>query len=90
VELGFHPPRSEWGKGYATEAAGACLEAAFSALAMERVIAVVAPGNAASVRVLGEIGMRTCGRRRVLGGVFDLYDATRPAAGPDSIRFRAR
>jgi RimJ/RimL family protein N-acetyltransferase len=57
---------------------------------MERVVAIALPGNAASVRVLRKIGMRACGRRRVLGGVFDLYDATRPAAGPDSIRFRPR
>jgi RimJ/RimL family protein N-acetyltransferase len=89
VELGFHLARSSWGHGYATEAARACLAAAFAGIGLRRVVAVAAAGNAASVRVLLRIGMHRCGRRELLGWTFDEYEATHPR-GADSIRFRAR
>jgi RimJ/RimL family protein N-acetyltransferase len=81
VELGFHLRRSAWGRGYATEAAGACLEAAFTGAGLDQVIAIVAPGNAASVRVLLKIGMRPAGEREALGRTWDLFTA---------VRYRAR
>ena len=81
VELGFHLRRSAWGRGYATEAARACLDAAFAGLGLEEVIAIVAPGNAASVRVLEKIGMRPAGTRDALGRTWDLFTA---------VRYRAR
>src|SRR5205085_6474647 len=93
VELGFHFRRTEWGRGYATEAAAPCLEAAFVHLDLVRVVAVVMPGNAAAVRVLERMGMRPCGRRPLLGRQFDLYEALRPpplARAADSVRYRAR
>ena len=37
VELGFHLRRSVWGRGYATEAARACLEASFAGLGLDEV-----------------------------------------------------
>jgi RimJ/RimL family protein N-acetyltransferase len=70
-----------WGRGYATEAAGACLDAAFAGLRLDEVIAIVAPGNAASVRVLEKIGMRPAGTRDALGRTWDLFTA---------VRYRAR
>lgn len=81
VELGFHLRRSAWGRGYATEAARACLDAAFTGLGLDEVIAIVAPGNAASVRVLEKIGMQAAGERRALGRTWDLFTA---------VRYRAR
>ena len=81
VELGFHLRASAWGRGYATEAARASLEAAFAEAGLEQVIAIVAPGNAASVRVLRKIGMRPAGRREALGRTWDLFTA---------VRYRAR
>ena len=81
VELGFHLRRSVWGRGYATEAARACLEASFSGLGLDEVIAIVAPGNAASVRVLEKIGMQPAGTRDALGRTWDLFTA---------VRYRAR
>jgi ribosomal-protein-alanine N-acetyltransferase len=81
VELGFHLRPSVWGRGYATEAAQACLDAAFSGLGLDEVIAIVAPGNAASVRVLEKIGMRPAGEREALGRTWDLFTA---------VRYRAR
>jgi RimJ/RimL family protein N-acetyltransferase len=81
VELGFHLRRSVWGRGYATEAARACLDASFAGLGLEELIAIVAPGNAGSVRVLEKIGMRPAGTRDALGRTWDLFTA---------VRYRAR
>ncbi len=76
VELGYRLRPSVWGRGYATEGARACLGAAFTGLGIDRVVAIVEPGNAASVRVLEKIGMRPAGERRALGRMWDLYAAS--------------
>ena len=67
VELGYTLGRSWWGRGYATEAAAACLHAAFDVLALETVTAIADPANAASARVLDKIGMQLAGRRIAYG-----------------------
>src|SRR5919198_1435803 len=66
IELGFHIARSRWGRGYATEAAAACLRWA-NQERLERVVAIVDPENRASVRVLEKLPMRAEGRRTYLG-----------------------
>ena len=63
VELAYGLAPSVWGRGYATEAAVACLRVGFEDLGLERIVADVDPGNAASVRVLEKIGMRPAGRK---------------------------
>ena len=67
VEVGYTFRRDAWGRGYATEAATACLQAAFGPLELERVVAVVKPENPASRRVLEKIGMRADGQVRYRG-----------------------
>ena len=57
LELGWHVRRDLWGKGYATEAAGYCIEYAFQKLDAERIIALVRPENRSSCRVAEKIGM---------------------------------
>ncbi|HEY2390715.1 MAG TPA: GNAT family N-acetyltransferase [Candidatus Angelobacter sp.] len=57
LELGWHVRRDLWGKGYATEAAGYCIEYAFQKLGAERIIALVRPENRSSCRVAEKIGM---------------------------------
>lgn len=47
-----------WGKGYATEAAGAVVDYAFEKLCLTAVRADVDEPNAASVRVLEKLGMK--------------------------------
>lgn len=61
VELTYTFARCVWGKGYATEAGRAALDYAFTATGLARVIAVVHPENAASIRVLEKLGMRADG-----------------------------
>ena len=57
VEIGYRLARSAWGKGYATEAAGAVGDYAFSILSMKRLIAIIDPSNTASIHVAQKIGM---------------------------------
>ncbi len=73
VALGYMIHRPFWRRGYATEAAAACLHVGFVELGLERVVADVDPDNAASVRVLEKVGMRPAGRK----GEKLLYAATR-------------
>ena len=56
VELGFRIKRTHWGKGYATEAALACIEDGFSRLQLQKIIGRTLPGNKASVSVLEKCG----------------------------------
>jgi len=53
VEVAYRLARSAWGRGIATEAAGALVSHALGALALARVVAVTYPDNVASQRVLG-------------------------------------
>jgi RimJ/RimL family protein N-acetyltransferase len=57
VELGYAFPRQHWGKGYATEAAKAVLEHCFRVAGQRRVVAIIDPGNHASIRVATKAGM---------------------------------
>lgn len=50
-EIGYHVVRSEWGRGYATEAARACRDWVFANTAYEQVVSIVDPANGASRRV---------------------------------------
>jgi [ribosomal protein S5]-alanine N-acetyltransferase len=79
VELGFALARSAWGRGYATEAASAWLEHAFTVLGFTRVLALVQPANAASIRVLEKLGMRHAGTILLIGGDWLLYEARPPS-----------
>jgi RimJ/RimL family protein N-acetyltransferase len=46
------------GKGYATEAAAAVLDAGLTRFGLERVVATIDPANAPSLRIAGKLGMR--------------------------------
>ena len=63
VEVGWRLARGAWGRGLATEAAGAALAEAFGPLGRACVIAVVDPGNARSLRVAARLGMRPAADR---------------------------
>jgi ribosomal-protein-alanine N-acetyltransferase len=62
VEIGYGLVESRRGRGYATEAAAAMVRLALSLPAVTEVVAMVDPGNAASVRVLEKAGLSYCGR----------------------------
>ncbi len=56
IELGYLLARKCWGKGFATEAAGACLQFGFEKLDFREIIALTDLENVASQRVLEKIG----------------------------------
>ena len=58
VEVSYLLAPPYWGRGLATEAAGAALAYAAGPLALDRVVAVIAPENARSRRVAERLGMR--------------------------------
>lgn len=57
-DLGFRFFKKYWNKGYATEAAKACLELGFQQFQMERIVGRAMVKNNASIRVLQKIGMQ--------------------------------
>lgn len=57
TEVGWVLRRDAWGRGYATEAAEACVNLGFSVLAVPYLTAMIAPDNAASVRVARRLSM---------------------------------
>jgi ribosomal-protein-alanine N-acetyltransferase len=73
VELGYTLALAAWGRGYATEAATAWLEAAFGPLGITEVIALAEPDNVASLRVLEKAGMRRTGERSAFGRPHVVY-----------------
>ena len=78
-ELGYALGTPWWGRGYATEAARAVRDYALGELALPEVLALVRPGNAASINVVEKIGMERVGTRDSDGAVHFLYSARRAA-----------
>lgn len=58
VEIGWRLARAVWGKGYATEAAGAVLRDAFERLGLAEIVAYTAPDNVRSQAVMGRLGLQ--------------------------------
>ena len=58
IEIVYVLIKSAWGKGYATEAAGALTRHAFDSLKLDRLIALIDPDNANSERVAERLGMK--------------------------------
>ena len=61
VDIGWRLKKYAWGKGYATEAAQACLKFAFDSAGLSEVFAMCANTNAASEAVMKKIGMKKVG-----------------------------
>lgn len=76
-ELGWVLAREHWGKGYAIEAARACLDYAFGALGRDRVISLIRPENERSIRVAERLGERLAGEVELLGGKALVYERRR-------------
>jgi RimJ/RimL family protein N-acetyltransferase len=78
AELKYAFARAAWGRGLATETVRALLEHAGSAHGLRKVVATVAPENAASQRVLLKAGMQEAARRRNADGTHTLCFSWRP------------
>ena len=58
TEIGYRLARPYWGRGYATEAARAVLNYTFNILCLPRLISIIDPLNARSIRVAEKLGMQ--------------------------------
>ena len=83
VRLAYYIAQPYWNRGYATEAARAFLALAFVKLGFERVVADLAIGNAAAVRVLEKLGFVLHGSEEIRGHVFHNYELTRDRWSPE-------
>jgi len=73
LEIGFAFRKASWGRGYAREAATACLRWAEETLGMRRALASVRPENVPSRRVLDSLGFADTGLRSE-DGVWCIYE----------------
>jgi RimJ/RimL family protein N-acetyltransferase len=64
VEVGYRLHPDHWGRGLATEGASASLDYGFRTLALDRIIGIFTPENAASGRVMEKLGLRHRGMAR--------------------------
>lgn len=58
VDIGFALLRRHESKGYAYEAAAAVMEYGWNVLGLQRIVAITAPENPSSIRLLGKLGFR--------------------------------
>ena len=58
VDLGWVFHRSRWGRGFATEAAGAAVEWAWRHTQVDRVVSLITPGDRRSIGVATKVGAR--------------------------------
>jgi RimJ/RimL family protein N-acetyltransferase len=77
-ELGYTLAADVWGRGYGTEAARACVDAAFAHLPVPRIVAKVAVDNARSLRLAERLGMRPVDTIEVEGRPHVLLALERP------------
>ena len=82
VEVLYALGREHWGRGYATDAAGASLRFGFEHLGLDRILAFALPENAASRRVMEKQGMTYYRRARLFGIEVVVYRLDRAAFHP--------
>jgi [ribosomal protein S5]-alanine N-acetyltransferase len=77
LELAYHFIPQVWGKGYATEAAQACLSYGFGKLNTAKIVAFTHPDNIPSYRVLEKLGMKYKGLVEIEGSEEKKYELNR-------------
>jgi len=77
IEVGYRYARKAWGRGLATEAAAAALDYGFRVLELDPIVAVSHRDNAASHRVLQNIGLRRAGSARHYGYDLPFFELRR-------------
>jgi RimJ/RimL family protein N-acetyltransferase len=79
-ELGWLLGRPFWGRGYALEGARIALRYAFETLGRTRVISLIRPENARSIKLAEALGERRHAEVELLGGRALVYEVTRRGA----------
>jgi RimJ/RimL family protein N-acetyltransferase len=78
-EIGWAIARPYWGRGYATEGAGAAMKYAFEVLDRPRVVSLIHPANTRSIAVAERLGERHAGDWTLRGERVELYALERAA-----------
>jgi RimJ/RimL family protein N-acetyltransferase len=78
IDLGYRFMKKSWGRGYATEAAFACLNYGFSKLKINRIVGRAMPQNIPSLKVLEKCGMQYVGEEVVDEHPAITYEAINP------------
>lgn len=86
VDLGYALREVHHGQGYALEAARACVGLARERFRLERLLAIVSPGNVASIRLLGKLGMHCEDTRPLAPGGEALQVHGMSLSGADPLR----
>lgn len=88
AEIGYVLRQDSWGRGFATEAAGAVMRWAHQEQGITRLVATCRPENSASVRVLEKLGLNRIGYLvgdKTIDGVARdslLFESKRHESGP--------
>jgi len=85
-ELAILLASEAWGRGLASEAAGACLRFAFEERGWSEVVALVRPGNAPALRVLHKLGMSPEATLELAGEPAQLHRMTRAGLARTTVR----
>ncbi|MEO8446025.1 MAG: GNAT family N-acetyltransferase [bacterium] len=75
VEIAYLFSKKCWGKGMATEAAGATLRYGFSQLKLAKIVALAYPQNLPSVNVIQKIGLKSEDDREFFGVNFRYFSS---------------
>lgn len=78
IDLGYRFKKEYWGRGYATEAAFACIRYGFETLRIRRIVGRAEPENIASCIVLEKCGMKYIGIGEVDGYPVNSYEIFNP------------
>lgn len=81
LEVGWVIRRSRWGQGFATEAARAAVDFAFTTVGAEHLISLIHPQNARSIRVAEKLGEQLEGTHEVEGETHQVYGIRRGKEG---------
>lgn len=68
LDIGYAFLSDHWSKGYAFEAAAAVLENGRETLQLDAVLALISPGNEASIRLAEKLGFKPAGTRKMPSG----------------------
>jgi RimJ/RimL family protein N-acetyltransferase len=72
-ELAYMFSREHWGQGYAREATGAALKIAYETLHRDRVISLIRPANAPSIRLAQALGAVRESTTELMGSPAELF-----------------
>lgn len=81
ADIGYAFLPAHEGRGYASEAGAAALDFGFREMRLPRILAIVRPGNEASMRVLGKLGMSERGVVQLDHQALHVFGLDSPGAG---------